>query len=63
MLLGIYEDTGSLTYAGTTPRDVKAAAYLIEHGASLKILSQYLDPPLSAEQRIVYQSINGNLQD
>lgn len=51
LLLGIYEDTGSLTYAGTTPRDVRAAAYLIEHGASLKILSQFLDPPLSAEQR------------
>jgi len=57
LLLGIYEDTGSLTYAGTTPRDVKAAAYLIEHGASLKILSQFLDPPLSAEQRTVYHQL------
>ncbi len=25
LLLGIYEDTGSLTYAGTTPRDLQAA--------------------------------------
>jgi len=57
LLLGIYEDTGSLTYAGTTPRDVKAAAWLIEHGASLQVLSQYLDPPLSPEQRKVYQQL------
>jgi tRNA nucleotidyltransferase (CCA-adding enzyme) len=57
LLLGIYEDTGSLTYAGTTPRDIKAAAWLIEHGASLQVLSQYLDPPLSNEQRVVYQQL------
>jgi tRNA nucleotidyltransferase (CCA-adding enzyme) len=57
LLLGIYEDTGSLTYAGTTPRDIKAAAWLIEHGASLKVLSQFLDPPLSPEQRSVYQKL------
>ncbi len=57
LLLGIYEDTGSLTYAGTTPRDIKAAAWLIEHGASLKILGQFLDPPLSPEQRSIYQQL------
>jgi tRNA nucleotidyltransferase (CCA-adding enzyme) len=52
LLLGIYEDTGSLTYASTTPRDALAAAYLLEHGASLKIAAQFLNPPLSPEQRI-----------
>jgi tRNA nucleotidyltransferase (CCA-adding enzyme) len=57
LLLGIYEDTGSLTYAGTTPRDVKAAAWLIEHGASLKVLGQFLDPPLSPEQRVIYKKL------
>jgi tRNA nucleotidyltransferase (CCA-adding enzyme) len=57
LLLGIYEDTGSLTYAGTTSRDIKAAAWLIEHGASLRVLGQFLDPPLSPEQRTVYQQL------
>lgn len=57
LLLGIYEDTGSLSYAGTTSRDIKAAAWLIDHGASLKILSQFLDPPLSPDQRCVYQRL------
>lgn len=54
LLLGIYEDTGSLSYTSTTPRDVRAAAFLLEQGASLQILSRYLNPPLSDEQRQVY---------
>lgn len=51
LLLGIYEDTGSLTYASTTLRDVKAVVYLLENGASLKIAAEYLNPALSTEQR------------
>ncbi len=57
LLLGIYEDTGSLTYVSTTPRDVRAAAYLLEQGASLQVVSEYLNPPLSAEQRGVYDRL------
>jgi len=57
LLLGIYEDTGSLTYISTTPRDVRAAAYLLEQGGNLQILSRYLNPPLSDEQRRVYDRL------
>jgi tRNA nucleotidyltransferase (CCA-adding enzyme) len=57
LLLGIHEDTGSLTYTSTTPRDVRAAAYLLEQGASLQILSRYHNPPLSDEQRQVYDRL------
>lgn len=57
MLLGIYEDTGSLTYTSTTPRDVRAAAYLLEEGASLRIVSEYLNPPLSSEQLQVQERL------
>ena len=57
LMLGIYEDTGSLTYASTTARDVRAAAYLLEQGASLQIVSRYLNPPLSNEQRQVYDRL------
>jgi len=57
LLLGIYEDTGSLTYASTTPRDVRAAAFLLEQGASLRIAATYLNPPLSPEQRQVYDRL------
>jgi tRNA nucleotidyltransferase (CCA-adding enzyme) len=54
LLIGIYEDTGSLTYGGTTPRDVRACAWLLDHGASLKIASDFLNHPLSAEQQKLY---------
>lgn len=57
LLLGIYEDTGSLTYISTTPRDVRSAASLLEQGASLRIASEFLNPPLSAEQRVLYDQM------
>ena len=57
LLLGIYEDTGSLTYASTTSCDVRAAAFLLEQGASLRILNEFLNPPLSEEQRRIYDRL------
>jgi tRNA nucleotidyltransferase (CCA-adding enzyme) len=60
LLLGIYEDTGSLTYSRTTPRDARAAAWLLENGASLKIAADFLNPPLSANQRKLYEELLEN---
>ncbi len=57
LLLGIYEDTGSLTYGGTTPRDVRASAWLLDQGASLKIAGDFLNHPLSTEQRALYDRL------
>ncbi len=57
MLLGIYEDTGSLTYPGTTPRDIRAAAWLLEQGASLIITADFLNQPLSAEQQALFEQL------
>jgi len=51
LLLGIYEDTGSLSYASTTVQDVKAAAFLLEKGASLRIAVDFLNPALSENQK------------
>ena len=57
LLLGIYEDTGSLTFTRTTPRDVRAVSYLMEQGASLHIANNYLYPPLSKEQRRIFDQL------
>jgi len=54
LLLGIYEDTGSLSYAGTQPRDLRASAWLVEMGASLNLAADFLDHPLSNGQRALY---------
>lgn len=48
LLLGIYEDTGSLAYAGTGPRELRAAARLLEAGGDLTLVRRFalqrLDP-------------------
>ncbi len=48
--LGIYEDTGSLTHLTTTPRDLHAAAWLLEQGAKLDIVSQFITYELTSHQ-------------
>ncbi|MDQ4079034.1 MAG: CBS domain-containing protein [Chloroflexota bacterium] len=57
LLLGIHEDTGSLVYAGTTPRDVRAAAWLMEQDANLDTLRTFLDHPLNERQRDLYRKL------
>lgn len=57
LLLGIYEDTGSLTYTRTTPRDVRAVAFLLEQGANLRIVTDFLAHPLSAAQQQLYDQL------
>ncbi len=64
LLLGIYEDTGSLTYGNTSPRDLKAAAWLIaERQAHLDILRDYLHYPLSELQRHLYNQLIERLEN
>ena len=60
LLLGIYEDTGTLTYSNTTGRDLRAAAYLVDQEAELEIVTKYLNPPLSIEQRQFYDKLAAN---
>lgn len=57
LLLGIYEDTGSLTFSRTTPRDTRAVAWLLEQGADLGIAVRFLNPPLTSEQREIYDKL------
>ena len=50
LALGIYDDTGSLCYSSTTPRDLLAAAWLLEQGANLSVVSEYTEGSLGADQ-------------
>lgn len=47
MALGIHVDTGSLTYEQATPRDALALAWLMQQGASLRAIADYVEPGLS----------------
>lgn len=62
LLLGIYEDTGSLLYRTTTPRDVRAASWLLEKGANLDIVGRFLHHPLSEEQRDLFLQLSDNAE-
>lgn len=50
LALGIYEDTGMFLYANTTGEDFQAAAWLLEQGANLDIVAQFVSQDLSARQ-------------
>ncbi len=50
LMLGIYEDTGNLTFPSTREEDFKAAGYLVRKGANLSILSNVITKELTAEQ-------------
>ena len=50
MLLGIYEDTGNLTFPSTREEDFIAAGYLVGKGANLNVLSNVITKELTAEQ-------------
>ncbi len=70
MLIGLYEDTGHLTFPTTTPEDALAAAFLLEKKADLNVSSFFLNPPYEENQKeILFEmmketekvSINGNV--
>jgi tRNA nucleotidyltransferase (CCA-adding enzyme) len=44
MALGIHVDTGSLTFAQSTARDARALAWLMEQGANMRAIAEYVDP-------------------
>ncbi len=56
LMLGIYEDTGSLSYPSTNSRDLRCAAWLLDQGAKLDVVREFLHHPLSpAQQRLLEQ--------
>ncbi|MDF1536818.1 MAG: CBS domain-containing protein [bacterium] len=50
MALGIYEDTGSLTFASTTPRDIEAVSWLLKRGAHLEIIPTFITREMDSRQ-------------
>jgi tRNA nucleotidyltransferase (CCA-adding enzyme) len=57
LMLGIYEDTGSLAYGTTTARDIRCAAWLLECGADLDVVRDFLQHGLTPEQRALYERL------
>lgn len=62
LLLGIHEDTGSLTYPGSTAYDADAAAYLMSVGADMEVLNQFLSRTLEPQQRALLEALTESLE-
>jgi len=50
LALGIYEDTGSFTFPSTTPSDLRAVSFLLERGANLNVVSEFIRRELTKGQ-------------
>jgi len=53
LTLGIYEDTGSLSFSSTTSLDLQSAAFLLEKGARLELVSSFLNRSLNEKQDLL----------
>jgi tRNA nucleotidyltransferase (CCA-adding enzyme) len=62
LLLGIHEDTGSLTYPGATAYDAEAAAFLMTQGADMEVLNQFLSRTLDEQQRGLLEELTDSLE-
>ncbi len=63
LLLGIHEDTGSLTYPNSTAYDAEAASWLMRSGADLEVLGQFLSRTLNTGQRALLDELLHSLED
>ncbi|MCL6612130.1 MAG: CBS domain-containing protein [Peptococcaceae bacterium] len=57
MALGIHGDTGSLLFTSTTARDAAAVAFLIEKGANLGVVSEFLGRPMTEDQKDLLKAL------
>lgn len=56
MLIGLYEDTGHLTFPSTRADDARAAAFLLDNHADLNVAGFFLNPPYEENQKeILFQ--------
>jgi len=62
LLLGIYEDTGSLRFPTTTPVDLEAAAWLLRSGASLVIADKFLGIKMTVLQKNLLSELGLNVR-
>ncbi|NLL18758.1 MAG: CBS domain-containing protein, partial [Clostridia bacterium] len=63
LAIGIYQDTGSLRFLGTTHRDAQALAYLLAAGANLTVVNTFLERPLNMEQQQLYNLLMANAEE
>jgi tRNA nucleotidyltransferase (CCA-adding enzyme) len=61
LAIGVYSDTGNLTFPNTKPDDALAVAWLLENNADLNIVSEYTQLTLQDEQMYLMNEIMTNI--
>ena len=61
--LGIYDDTGALTYETTTERDIAAISYLRELGADLSGILSQVETDMSSDDRKLLDTLAENTRE
>jgi len=62
LMLGIYEDTGCLTFTSTCVEDMEAAAYLLKKGADLSAVSNLITSELTQDQVVLLNEMVQSLE-
>lgn len=62
LAIGIYEDTGCLTYSRTNARDAEALAFLLRNKADLSVVNDYIRNQLNKEQLALFQDLIENTE-
>lgn len=57
MAMGLYEDTGCFTYAGTVMRDVAALAYLFQFRPELRVVRDYVKWDIDLPQLALFNEL------
>lgn len=63
LLIGIYEDTGCMTYSGTTASDAECVAYLLSQGADLNQVNNFINPKMTQDQTELFQVLLANSRE
>jgi len=61
-ILAVYEDTGMLTFKSTTTRDMDAAKTLLQKGADLSLINDYVKREMNKEQVFLLNELLMNMQ-
>lgn len=61
-LLGIHEDTGSLTYPSATAYDAEAVTFLMSSGADMEVVNQFLTRTLTDAQSALLDDLLATLE-
>ncbi|MGE4266163.1 MAG: CBS domain-containing protein [Deferribacterales bacterium] len=61
IMTGIYEDTGMLSFASTTVKDMEAAAWLLSFGANLNEVGEYVKRELSRDHVFILNELLTNM--